>query len=58
MHRQVHFTLTASHKDIKGRFILVNGLIDGTELCLMNVYGQNEDDPGFIRRVCSYDATV
>lgn len=37
VHRSVNVTATASHKDTEGRFILVNGIIDGIEISLMNV---------------------
>ncbi len=37
------------HKDTEGRYILVNGLIDGVEVSLINVYTPNEDEPGFIK---------
>ena len=30
---------------------MANGLIDGTEVSLVNVYAPNEDDPNFIRRL-------
>ena len=32
IHKQVNFTPTLIHKDTEGRYILVNGLIDGTEV--------------------------
>lgn len=37
IHRQVNFTSTKIHKDSAGRYIMVNGLIDGVEVCLMNI---------------------
>lgn len=51
IHRQVNFTSTKIHKDSAGRFILVNGLIDGVEVCLMNIYAPNEDERSFIRTI-------
>lgn len=51
IHRQVNFALTKVHKDSEGRFILVNGSIDGIQVCLMNIYAPNEDEPGFISTV-------
>lgn len=45
IHRQVHFLATKVHKDSEGRFILVNGSTDGTEVSLMNTYAPNEDEP-------------
>ena len=53
IHRQVNFTSTKIHKDSTGRFIMINGLIDGVEVCLMNIYAPNEDDPSFIRTIFS-----
>lgn len=32
---------------------MINGLIDGLEVCLMNIYAPNEDEPGFIRTIFS-----
>lgn len=52
-HRQVNFTLTKVHKDSAGRFIMINGLIDGLEVCLMNIYAPNENEPGFFRTIFS-----
>lgn len=49
IHRQINFTQTLVHKDTEGRYVLVNGLIDGREVSLLNVYAPNEDEPGFIR---------
>ena len=54
VHRSVNFTATASHKDTEGRFILVNGIIDGIEISLMNVYAPNEDDPVFIKHIYNF----
>lgn len=51
IHRQINFTLTTVHKDSEGRFILVNGCIDGIHVSLMNVYAPNEDEPSFIRSI-------
>lgn len=39
------------HKDREGRFLLVNGIIDGTAVSFINVYAPNEDVPGFIKSV-------
>jgi len=36
--RQVKFTSTKIHKGSAGRFIMVNDLIDGVEVCLVNIY--------------------
>uniref|UniRef100_A0A8C8E244 Reverse transcriptase domain-containing protein n=1 Tax=Oryzias sinensis TaxID=183150 RepID=A0A8C8E244_9TELE len=49
IHRQVNFTETKVHKDREGRFILVNGLIDGIAVSFINVYAPNEDQPGFVK---------
>uniref|UniRef100_A0A3B5LIS1 exodeoxyribonuclease III n=1 Tax=Xiphophorus couchianus TaxID=32473 RepID=A0A3B5LIS1_9TELE len=51
IHRQINFTETLVHKDKEGRFILVNGIIDGTSVSFVNVYAPNEDVPGFIKSV-------
>lgn len=48
MHRQINFTQTLLQRDTEGRHILVNGLIDGIQVSLINVYAPNEDDPSFI----------
>lgn len=48
MHRQINFTQTLLQRDTEGRYILVNGLIDGIQVSLINVYVPNEDDPSFI----------
>lgn len=49
IHRQINFTQTLVHKDMEGRYILINGLIDGIEVSFINVYAPNEDDPEFIK---------
>uniref|UniRef100_A0A3P8TGQ6 exodeoxyribonuclease III n=1 Tax=Amphiprion percula TaxID=161767 RepID=A0A3P8TGQ6_AMPPE len=51
IHRQVNFSSSLVHKDSEGRFILVNGSIDGTQVSLMNIYAPNEDIPGFISKI-------
>ena len=51
IHRQINFKLDSLHKDSEGRYVLINGVIDGTQISLMNVYAPNEDDPEFIRTV-------
>lgn len=48
IHRQINFTQTLLQRDTEGRYILVNGLIDGIQVSLINVYAPNEDDPSFI----------
>lgn len=49
IHRQINFIKTLLYKDTEGRYILVNGVIDGIEVTLINVYAPNEDEPGFIK---------
>lgn len=51
VHKQVNFTLDSLQKDSEGRFILLNGSIDGIQISLMNVYAPNEDDPNFIKTI-------
>uniref|UniRef100_A0A3P8SZA0 Reverse transcriptase domain-containing protein n=1 Tax=Amphiprion percula TaxID=161767 RepID=A0A3P8SZA0_AMPPE len=51
IHRRVNFLSSLVHKDSEGRFILVNGSIDGTQVSLMNIYAPNEDIPGFISKI-------
>lgn len=51
IHRQVNFKLDSLHKDSEGRYILLNGTIDGIQVSLMNIYAPNEDDPEFIRTI-------
>lgn len=51
IHRQVNFSLEKTHKDAEGRFILVNGSLDGINVSLMNVYAPNEDRSAFIKKV-------
>lgn len=53
IHRHVNFTNTFTYKDKEGRIILVNGLIDGVEVSLINVYAPNEDEPSFIKSLFS-----
>ncbi len=53
IHRQINFTKTLIHKDTEGRYILVNGLVDGVEVSLINVCAPNEDEPGFIKTLFS-----
>ena len=56
IHRQTDFTQSLVHKDTEGRYILVNGLNDGINVSLMNIYAPNEDEPGFIRTLCNVTA--
>lgn len=49
IHRQIIFTQTTVHKDTEGKYILVNWLIDGIAVSLINIYAHNGDEPGFIR---------
>lgn len=49
IHRQINFTQMLVHKDTEGRYVLVNRLINGIEVSLLNVYAPNEDEPDFIR---------
>lgn len=51
IHRQVNFSPNLVYKDSEGRFILVNGSIDGIQISLMNIYAPNEDTPGFISKI-------
>lgn len=51
IHRSINFIATATHTDAVGRYILVNGALDGMEVSLMNIYAPNEDAPVFIKTV-------
>lgn len=48
IHRTVNFITTSTHRDTEGRYILANGVIDGVDASLLNVYAPNEDDSAFI----------
>lgn len=50
-HRQVNFIDTIVHKDNEGRFILVNGMLDGIPVSFVNVYAPNEDQPSFVKLI-------
>ena len=56
IHRQINFKLDLVHKDSEGRYILLNGTIDGVQISLVNVYAPNEDDPEFIKTI--FDTTL
>lgn len=51
IHRQVNFSTNLVHKDSEGRFILVNGRVDGIQVSLMNIYAPNENVPGFMSKI-------
>lgn len=51
IHRQINFTQLTIHKDPEGRYILVNGVIDGVKVSLFNIYAPNEDEPDFLRNM-------
>ena len=53
-HRSVHFTATVTYKDIEDRYIIVNGIIDGTGISVMNIYAPNEDDPVFKKNIFNF----
>lgn len=53
IHKQVNFTLNSTFKDSSGRYILVNGSIDGMEVSLLNVYAPNNSEPNFMRNIFS-----
>ena len=48
VHKMVQFTLVSQFNDREGRYILVNGTIEGTEVSLLNVYAPNDNNPQFI----------
>lgn len=40
IHRSIDLIATATHKDAEGRYILVNGTLDRTEVSLMNIHAR------------------
>uniref|UniRef100_A0A3B4EWU5 exodeoxyribonuclease III n=1 Tax=Pundamilia nyererei TaxID=303518 RepID=A0A3B4EWU5_9CICH len=51
VHRQINFTPLTTYRDPHGRYILVNGSIDGVLVSLINIYAPNEDEPKFIHTI-------
>lgn len=51
--RQVNFRPTKIYKDSEGRFIIVNGSINGIQVSFMNIHALNKDEPGFINMAFS-----
>lgn len=49
--RTLNFTHVSHFVDSEGRYILLNGIIDGMHISLCNIYAPNEDDPMFMRKV-------
>ena len=49
--KNVPFMLEETKSDSNGRFILVKGLLDQTEVVLLNSYCPNHDDPKFINDI-------
>lgn len=51
VHRQINFTPLATYRDPHGRYIMVNGSIDGVLVSLINIYAPNEDEPNFMHTI-------
>lgn len=51
IHRQVNFTPTSVFKDSSGRYIMVNGSIEGVQVSLLNIYAPNNAEPTFMRNI-------
>ena len=49
--RGLNFTYISHYTDSEGRYILLNGTIDGIRISLCNIYAPNEDDPIFIKKI-------
>lgn len=50
INRRLNFTHISHYADTEGRYILVNGIIDGMHISLCNIYAPNEDDPAFMTK--------
>lgn len=53
IHKSVNFTCSDISSDPNGRYVLVSGILNGTQVALLNVYGPNWDDSCFFRSVFS-----
>lgn len=53
LHRSVQFCLDSVFKDKEGRYIIVNGTIDGVWVTMCNVYAPNDNKPQFIKNIFS-----
>lgn len=51
IHRQINFTPLTTYRDPHGRYIVVNGSVDGVLVSLINIYAPNEDEPNFIHTI-------
>uniref|UniRef100_A0A3P8NIL1 exodeoxyribonuclease III n=1 Tax=Astatotilapia calliptera TaxID=8154 RepID=A0A3P8NIL1_ASTCA len=51
VHRQINFTPLTTYRDPHGRYIVVNGSVDGVLVSLINIYAPNEDEPNFIHTI-------
>uniref|UniRef100_A0AAQ6AJ52 exodeoxyribonuclease III n=1 Tax=Amphiprion ocellaris TaxID=80972 RepID=A0AAQ6AJ52_AMPOC len=47
IHRQVNFTPASTFIDPNGRYIMVNGSVDGLQVSLLNIYAPNTSEPKF-----------
>uniref|UniRef100_A0A3B4FC99 exodeoxyribonuclease III n=1 Tax=Pundamilia nyererei TaxID=303518 RepID=A0A3B4FC99_9CICH len=47
IHKNLSFTVTATHKDNEGRYILVKGMLNGETVLLDNIYAPNAQDDEF-----------
>uniref|UniRef100_A0A3P9D136 Endonuclease/exonuclease/phosphatase domain-containing protein n=1 Tax=Maylandia zebra TaxID=106582 RepID=A0A3P9D136_9CICH len=49
IHKNLPFSVTATHKDNDGRYILVKGMLHGKTVLLGNIYAPNPQDDEFCR---------
>lgn len=51
IHRSLQFCIDSHFKDKDGRYVLINGSINGVSLSLLNVYAPNENCPQFMKSI-------
>lgn len=51
INRSFNFCIDSRYKDKDGRYVLVNGSVDGVALSLLNVYAPNENCPLFFKNI-------
>lgn len=51
IHRSLQFCIDSSFKDKEGRYVLVNGTINGVWVSMLNVYAPNDNNPQFMKTI-------
>ncbi len=53
VHKRLNLSMVKEHKDVNGRIICLETIINGMQLSLCNIYAPNREDPTFFHEVNS-----